>query len=257
MPAVSAFLCRGFNWYVPRYLRRHFHSVRVARDTAPPPAARDAIICFANHPAWWDPLIAFLLNQTYFPRRTVYAPIDDEALKRYPVFRRLGFYGIRLDTLHGARQFLATTRALLERPTTALWLTPGGQFTDVRARTTFQPGLAHLAATVPNVVLVPVAVEYTFWEERTPEVLVEFGQAVRSDPGRKSKTAWRTGLEDRLAETQASLAARAIGRHVREFDTVLTGEAGVGGWYDLLRRGRAVLSGTSFQPEHGSQETRV
>ncbi len=256
LPNVSRFLNQGFNWYVPRYLRRHFSTVRVARNAAPVLNPDRAVICFANHSGWWDPLIATLLNQLFMGGRTAYAPIDQDALDNYPVFRRLGFYGIDLDSLRGAKQFLAVTRELLKHAETAIWMTPGGTFADVRSRTTFQPGLAHLAATVSEVTLVPLALEYTFWEERTPEALVEFGEPVTTRRRKATKEEWRQELEDRLAAVQASLARKAIARAAEEFEIVLDGSAGVGGWYDVLRRAKSFLAGRSFEPRHGHVPTR-
>ncbi len=250
LPTVSPFLLRGFQWYVRRYMRKHFNAVRLAKGAAPAPADTEAVICYANHPGWWDPLLAFYMHQRFFPGRTLYAPIDQSALDKYPVFRRLGFYGIELDSLEGARRFLTITRELLQRPTTAIWITPGGAFSDVRKRTVLQPGLAHLAARMNRVTFLPVAVEYTFWEERTPEALAEFGPPLHTQPGDNSKESWRTRFEEALAATQASLATRVISRDADQFDTLLDGAAGVGGPYDLFRQAASWLRGQGFNPRH-------
>ncbi len=256
LPEVSPFLSRGFNWYVRRYLRRHFNAVRVASDTPPVLKSDEAVICFVNHPGWWDPLFGFLLNRLYMSGRTPYMPIDQSALDQYPVFRKLGFYGIDLDSMAGARRFLSITRELLREPTTAIWMTPGGKFADVRHRTTFQPGLGHLAATHPTgVAFVPLAMEYTFWEERTPEALMEFGEPVRTTAA-KSKADWERDLEDRLAATQASLAEKAIARQPDRFEVPLDGSAGVGGCYDLARRIRSLATGGRFDPRHHRRRGR-
>ena len=95
LPRTSTPLLRGFNWYVPRYFRRHFNAVRMANCTVIERVPHDeAIVCFANHPSWWDPLLAFLISQVWLPGRTVYAPIDLAALRQYPIFQHLGFFGI-------------------------------------------------------------------------------------------------------------------------------------------------------------------
>ncbi len=130
-------------------------------------------------------------------------------------------------------------------------MTPGGKFTDVRARTVFAPGLAHIAGSVSGVALLPVAIEYVFWEERTPEALIEFGSPTVSNRGDVTKKAWQRELEDRLAATQASLAQKAIAHNPDQFDVLLDGSAGIGGWYDLMRRYRALLTGSTFNPRHG------
>ena len=194
---MSRHFCRGaLARYVRRYLRRHFNAVRVARETTPDLSAGEAVICFVNHPGWWDPLIAYFLNGQFLGGRTAYAPIDHTALEQYPVFRKLGFYGVDLNSLEGAKQFLAVTRELLNA------------FDDrdldhsrrqIRGRAhsdlTFQPGLGHVAATAAGVTLLPIAVEYTFWEERTPEALIEFGRPIRTQSGDKSKDDWQAELE--------------------------------------------------------------
>ena len=256
LPNVSRFLFRGFSWYVPRYLRRHFNAVRVAKATAPVLSADQAVICFGNHPGWWDPLIAFMLHRRYFSDRTMYAPIDQAALQQYPVFRKLGFYGIDLNSLDGAKRFLLITRELLKQPATAIWMTPGGDFTDVRTRVIFQPGLGHIAATVSNVTLVPVALEYTFWYQRNAEALVEFGPPIRTCSVQQSKEAWQTELEGRLAVAQASLAQKAMSRDDAQFEVVLAGSAGLGGLYDLARRVRSRLTGADFDLRHRGRSAR-
>jgi 1-acyl-sn-glycerol-3-phosphate acyltransferase len=256
MPTVSPFLSWGFGRYVRRYLRRHFNAVRVARHTIPDLPADDAVICFMNHPGWWDPLIGYFLHGRFLGGRTAYAPIDHTALEQYRVFRKLGFYGVDLNSLEGAKQFLAITRELLTNPANAIWITPGGQFADVRTKTTLQPGLGHVAATASGATLLPIAVEYTFWEERTAEALIEFGRPIRTQAYEMCKEDWLAELEQRLADTLASLAAKAISRDPTHFETVLGGSAGVGGWYDIARRTRSLLTGTSFNPRHSETPTK-
>ncbi|MDG2381342.1 MAG: lysophospholipid acyltransferase family protein [Pirellulaceae bacterium] len=250
LPKVSRFLLGGFHWYSRRLLRKNFNAVRVARGSQPAIASDQSLVCFVNHPGWWDPLLAFLTNQLCFPGRVVFTPIDQQSLAQYPVFRQLGFYGIEMDSIEGARQFLGVTRQLLLNPTTAIWVTPGGAFSDVRRRTKFQPGLAHIAASKQKATLLPVAFEYVFWEERTPEALIEFGEPIEIQRQRQSKSQWQNFLEERLAQTQASLAEKAVARDYKTFDLLLSGSAGVGGGYDLVRRTKAILRRQSFDPRH-------
>lgn len=254
MPQVSRFLLGGFHWYLRRLLRKNFNAVRIAKGTRPALHADQAVVCFVNHPGWWDPLLAFLSNQLCFRDRTVYTPIDKKSLAQYPVFRRLGFYGIDMDSIDGARQFLGVTRRLLQDTSSAIWITPGGRFSDVRQRTSFQPGLAHIAASRQNATLLPVAFEYTFWEERTPEALIEFGAPIDIREQHRSKADWQGYLEDCLERTQASLAEKVISRDYQRFDLLLGGSAGVGGVYDVMRRARALIRMRAFNPRHGRSE---
>ncbi|MEM8681075.1 MAG: lysophospholipid acyltransferase family protein, partial [Planctomycetota bacterium] len=128
IPKMTPWLLWGFQGYVTRYLRKHFNAVRLTRNSVPDLEAAEPVIIFGNHPGWWDPLMACFLNRRLFHPRRGYSPIDGEALAHYPIFGRLGYYGIQMDSLQGAKQFLATSRAILHQPDSALWITPGGQF---------------------------------------------------------------------------------------------------------------------------------
>ena len=48
---------------------------------------------YSNHPGWWDPIVGMLLCQDYFKDRIFYAPIDADALQKYRVFQKLGYFG--------------------------------------------------------------------------------------------------------------------------------------------------------------------
>ena len=250
MPTISPLLHWGFRRYVTRYLRKHFNAVRMTRGTAPRFEPDEAVICFANHPSWWDPLLACFLNERFFDRRRAYSPIDGRALAKYPLFSKLGYYGIQMDSLEGARRFLSVSRRIMRQPNSAIWMTPGGDFCDVRRPTQFQPGLGHLVASLDQVTMVPLALEYTFWQERTPEALVQFGEPLRCRGNERTKEEWQCLLETRLAEAQASLAEIATHQAVDRLETLLDGSAGIGGSYDLFRKLKASLGGRSFESRH-------
>ena len=162
------------------------------------------------------------------PNRQHFAPIDAKALARYRFFAKLGMFGIKPGTPAGALKFIRTGRAILDRPHTALWVTVQGKFADVRERPVQMRGGV---AALERGVIVPVALEYAFWQERFPEVLVRFGQ-----PGGS------------LEETQGALAIEVVQQRADLFDVFLPGRAGIGGFYDLWRRSRY----ENFQLEHGA-----
>lgn len=120
---------------------------------------------------------------------------------------------------------------------------------DVRQPTEFQPGLAHLAVNLAGVTLIPMALEVTFWEERTPEALVEFGEPLVSG-GERTKAEWRGVLELRLSQAQQSLSIKAIERDRDAFESLMRGSAGIGGFYDWVRWGRSIVSGMTYRPRH-------
>jgi 1-acyl-sn-glycerol-3-phosphate acyltransferase len=255
LPAVSPLLLRWFTWYSRGYVRRHFHSLRLSLSGLPPCADGMPLVIYSNHASWWDPLVCLVLKAELFPDRSSFAPIDAVMLERYRFFRRLGFFGVDRSSRKGATQFLRTADAILESPGHLLAITPQNAFADVRQRPIhFASGLGRLAARGKRVCFVPVALEYVFWEERLPEILVRFGNphyGSTPDSHQPEARAWTAIFETELAETQNELAREAQRRRPQDFHPLLLGGAGPGGIYDLWRAFSATLTGQNFAREHG------
>ena len=256
IPKVSRPMRGWFTWYSRRYLRRHFHSLRVSRSGPPPIGCSSPLVIYSNHASWWDPLTCLVLAKEFFAERTGFAPIDAGALKRYPFFRKLGFFPVETGSARGAVQFLQTSQAVLIDPRHMLWLTPQGRFADVRERpANFQAGLGHLARRVEHAAFVPLALEYVFWEERLPEVLARFGEPlpVPAESGAHDAHTWTHVLEQHLEANQNALAYEVLRRDPTDFQTVLRGGAGQGGVYDWWRGLKARVRGETFTKEHGDK----
>ncbi len=254
LPRVSRPLVSLFTAYARLYLRRHFHAVRLLRLYAPPadPGQHRPMVIYLNHPGWWDPMVCILAAKKFLPSRTGYGPIAAEALAKYGFFRRLGFFGVDRSR-RGAGDFLAIGAGVLDQPRSALWITAQGAFTDPRVRpAALEPGLAHLLRRRPDALVIPMAIEYPHWTERTPEALLAFGPPVdAADAPSVPATTITARLAGALEAAQNALAAAAIARDPAAFTTILRGSAGVGGVYDLYRRSLARLLGRDFTPEHG------
>jgi 1-acyl-sn-glycerol-3-phosphate acyltransferase len=179
-PGISRTAFWLFSFYSRLYIRRHVHCLRVVRGTAPQVREDTPVLVCLNHPSWWDPLIALTFANAIFRRRAHYAPIDSQALAKYRFFERLGFYGIEPAGWSGAAAFLAIGKAILADSNSVLWITAEGKFTDVRDRPVrLRRGIGHLIHSAGPVTVLPLALEYTFWNERTPEVLACWGSPVR------------------------------------------------------------------------------
>ena len=216
LPLISRQLFGWFMIYVRKYFRRHFHALRLLAGPAGEPALPDItgepVIFYANHPGWWDPLIFQLMAEKGFPERLNYGPIDAAALGKYRFLERIGLVGIEPGTRRGAARFLRIARAAGRRPDVIFWVTAQGAFADPRERPmVIRPGVGHAAQGNERGVIVATRLEAT---------------------------------QDRLAH-----AARR--RDPAPFRTLLTGDVGVGGVYDLSRRFRAWLKGERFDPSHG------
>ncbi|MFM8735742.1 MAG: lysophospholipid acyltransferase family protein [Pirellulales bacterium] len=262
LPAFSRAIHGWFMWYVRGYLAKHFHGVRLLKGQAGaadrPDLGAEPVIFYSNHPGWWDPLVFLLVGQKLFPERMVYGPIDAAALGKYKFLERIGFLGIEPGTWRGAARFLRMARAASSRSDVIFWITAQGHFTDPRTRPlVMRPGIGHAVAAMERGLVVPLAVEYPFWNERCPEALAAFGPPVRvADAPGRSADEWTAVLARGLEAAQDRLAAAAQTRDPAAFTTLLSGRVGVGFAYDTIRRVKACLRGERFDASHGGEGSR-
>jgi hypothetical protein len=251
LPQVSQARLKLFTLSNKSYLRRHFRRIAVLKSGLPRIFSQPTVV-YLNHPSWWDPLVCLFLSRCFFADRVSFAPMDAAMLERYGFFRHLGFFGVERDAIRGASNFLRTSRALLASSRNMLWITPQGRFADVRERPLrLQTGLATIAGTLPGVVFVPLAMEYSFWTESRPEILVSFGRCLTFNGKRRIGTAQCNHiLSDALEDTQDNLATAVCRRNPRDFLTIHRGQQGGNRIYDVSRRLKAWARGQSFAAEH-------
>ena len=252
LPARWGWLIRGFAKYAAKYVRRHFHAVRLSKTSAPVPADGTPLVVVLNHPGWWDPMIGIVLSRE-FPGYEHFPAIDAAAVTKYPFFTKLGFFGVDPHSLRGAAAFLRTAIAILAKPNRAVWVTAQGRFTDVRTRPlALRSGVGHLAARLDRGLVLPVALEYAFWTERTTEALVRIGEPLDvTDLTGLSGREWTAKIEAALTETLDGLNAETMTRDPNRFTTLLDGKVGIGGVYDNWRRLAAWTRGRRFDASHG------
>ena len=240
-PPISPLLLTFFRRIVRRYFRRHFHGVRIrgAKLFVAAGADKTPLLIYANHASWWDPMVAIFLADQLMPARAHYAPMDAEMLQHFGLLKRLGIFPVETRTSRGAVQFLRTGNAILKKGD-VLWVTPQGQFVDTRVRPLdLKPGLATLAVKVAaesgKCNVMPLAIEYPFWNERLPECLLEFGRVVQVETG-EDATAVQARLVAALESTMEDLKTRALLRDSGQFAELLRGNLGTGGFYGLWER---------------------
>lgn len=254
LPPISGLTLRLFRRVVRRYFRRHFRAVQ-AQHPDRLSASKGPLIVYGNHSSWWDPMLIVLLGDLLLPHRQHYAPMDARALEQYPILRKLGIFPVEMGSPRGAATFLRTAEAVL-RSDGVLWLTPQGRFADPRdLPLAFRPGLGALALRMPEVPLLPLAVEYTFWDERLPEALLHFGATAQIPADASTAVATRC-LEDALAHAMYLLQQAAIARNPAAFQTVFTGARGAGGAYAMIRRLRALASHRRVPLDHTLRDGR-
>ncbi len=255
LPPVAKGQLRWFERYVRFYLRRNFHVLHLLRLGSFEQLEGQPLLICLNHPSWWDPLVALYLSQRFFGKRQQYAPIAAAGLAKYRFFERLGFFGIDPSTRAGAARFLRIGEAALSRTDGAFWVTPQGEFTDVRRHPVVTaPGVGHLARRLGRFAMLPLALEYTFWNERFAEAFACFGHPVLAESGQsRSADEWNVTFSAALEATVDALARQVQLRDATLFEPLISGSAGVGGIYDLWRVCKTRLQGKPWQPEHGGQ----
>ena len=156
------------------------------------------LVIYLNHPSWWDGVAYVVLARRLMPGRIVYAPIDAAMLRRYPFLGQIGAFGVEQESPRGSAHFLASCRAALAADA-PLMIAAQGRFADTRERPlNLRPGLAHLVDIEPDICFLPLALEYTFWNEKQPEMLIRFGAPtsaaeLRPCAGRPVCKFWRNG----------------------------------------------------------------
>lgn len=241
---------KGFSMVVKRMFRKHFASVRMVKGSRESIESLDRrlgpAIVVMNHSSWWDPLVCVLLASALTPSRTHVAPMDIEQLRRFRFMRKLGIFGVSPDD---PRSLPRMSRHVLDRfkseDRCTLWITPQGEFRDVRDEIALRPGVAAIAARAGAEREIPVlslAIEYGFWEDKRPEVFLRV-QRIRAPqlPGAARRAevveAWNETMTESMRENQCRLAQIVMERDSRPFDLLMGGHAGANHpLYDLWLR---------------------
>lgn len=250
----------GFGWYVQRLMRKRFNAVRLIRgDDAILTALADVdtpIVAAINHPAWWDPLTALVLSRRFMPERTPCAPMDAAQLRRFGLFRRLGVFGVEPDAPDALQRTVAhVAERFATDPRPVLWITPQGRFTDVREPIRLHPGAAAVAARHVECRVVAVAVEYTFWQDQRPEVLLCCTEVAR--PAAAATTsAWHRAVQGEMQANAERLATAACARDEGRFMTILGGRSArihpmYDAWLRLRGRHGAIIAQETRSPQGG------
>lgn len=250
-PSVSPWVFWLFSRYNTWYLQRHFHTFRLYDRDTMPEIPEDPPIFYLNHPGWWDPLICIQLINQYWTSYTHFTPMDQEQLNNFGFFRKIGVFGVDLESPAAGRRFLRTCEHVLDRENTALWITPQGHFSDARDRPIdFRPGLGHLASRLEKGTLVPLGLTYSFWTDRYPEVLIGFGDPTRisAHPNRNT-TEWTDSLETRLESVLDDVLDADRTRNKNAFNVIFGGSSGVGGVYGAWQRLRQMITGADVADE--------
>jgi len=225
----------GFDrWYLRGLVARSWHSVRLAEQGA---ELLDELgrhvgpaIVLMNHQSWWDPLVGLWIHGRFEPTRRAIGPMEATQLAKFGFFKRLGVFGIEPDAPGAIDAMTAhVSERFIQHPKTTLWLTPQGTFADVRTPIRLRPGAAAIAArALPldtaaaaagephgGLLVLSVAMEYAFWLDRKPELLLRAARisAPTDEAGVRPTTgAWNRAMTAVMHANAAALAALVVAR---------------------------------------------
>ncbi len=231
-------------------LRKNFRAVRMMNMERLQNLSPEPVVIYLNHPSWWDPIVCAELARRLLPGRKHRAPISADSLQQYRFFRNIGMFPVEQDSPRGAVQFLRAASTVLAAQG-VLWITAQGHFTDARVRPTeLKAGLGALLHRSAQVTVIPLAVEYTFWNQRLPEVLLAVGEPFHV-AGLRERSAgdWTALLQANLQEAQDHLLAASLQRDPAAFTLLLQGRRGTAGPYGWWQRVRARLAGRAYQAD--------
>lgn len=214
---------RWFAWYTKRMIQRSFHRVMLHKEgleTIQSATQHNGpLIVSASHASWWDPLFALRLAEAFVPDRTLCAPIEMQQYERFGILRKLGLFGI---DQHHAEALPKMIQHVQERvsvhPNLLFCITPQGEFSDVRRPIRIRPGVAAVAAALPGARVLALCGEYTFWQDRKPEV---FWHARVCDKDNENTTSgWHRVIRKTMRQTADELAEQVISRDTSAFTSL-------------------------------------
>lgn len=261
----SARVAQCFALLTRRMFAKRFSAVRAERGSMERLLrawrAPGALMVAGNHPSWWDPLVAVMLNarlnRDSGEHRGMLALMERAELERFGIFRRLGVFGVDPDDPASLDALVGYLGAEFRRDgRQVFWVTPQGHFTDVRAETRLRPGAAAVATGLGGVAeggvrVVCLHMEYVFWNDQKPELLLRVVDV--DEPAPPTRTGWHRAVTAAMEENRLAGAALAVSRDVSACDVVVgRGERGAGGLYGVWQRlrGKGGALGETRRAQH-------
>jgi chlorobactene lauroyltransferase len=160
-------------------LRRRFHNVYVAGGEHLRGLDRHCpVVGCVNHSNWWDGFVLYVLSHRLLPHE-IYLAMEEENLRRYPFFTRMGVFGVDLSGAARAVGGLRYAMRLLRRPTEGgrpplVWMFVQGRLLPAGAPIDVRGGALWLARRAGAQVL-PLVLRYEWLSESRPSIFVHAG----------------------------------------------------------------------------------
>jgi 1-acyl-sn-glycerol-3-phosphate acyltransferase len=219
-------------------LWNNFHRIRAQIVGRLPRPDEGPLICYFNHPAWWDLYMGMVVEQHVLRRRFVtYGMVEEPQLRAYPFFRLCGGFSVdRHNPREAARSVAYISRLLREKPRRALYIYPQGTITpNDRRPLELYTGTAHIVRRSGGALLCPVALRYEFRGEQRPEALIRFGPTHRAAPPIDIR-ALTDDMTRRLTTSADALRNAILADDLSDFQVLLRGRPGINRVFDQMTR---------------------
>ena len=139
-----------------------------------------ANIIYAPHSNWWDGQVGYNLCRRVFK---VDIRMMIEELGRFPILSKAGAFSINKKSAQESMKALKYSVSAMNKPERGLWIFPQGIVKPPNFRPIeFQSGMTFVAQNCVKkyggINLIPVALNYAFLREYSPEILVEVGDPI-------------------------------------------------------------------------------
>jgi 1-acyl-sn-glycerol-3-phosphate acyltransferase len=196
------------------------------------------LICYFNHPGWWDVYASVLVDRHILRRRfRSYGMMEEPQLRAYRFFTWCGGFSInRHNPREAARSVAYISRLLREQHGSALYMFPQGTITPNDQRPlVIYPGMAHIVSRAGGATLYPVALRYEFRGAQRPEAFIRLGPVHRADAP-VDIPALTDEIYRRLTASVDALRDAVVADDMSTFRVLLRGRPGIDRLFDYFRQ---------------------
>jgi len=160
-------------------------------------------ILYAPHCNWWDGIVLYNVTHRIF-RKEIRLMIEE--LNRFPLLCRGGAYSVNKKSPQSAMEALKYSVDVMGDLKNLLCIFPQGIIRPPHYRPIeFQTGLAYIAQNAVKkygkVHLIPVAIDYCFFRDNRPEIMVKFGDRATLDNPKTDRKELTKQCERALEQT--------------------------------------------------------
>lgn len=200
-----------FNPYIKRLLKKNFSHFYLANEF-PNIARHKKLIVTPNHFSWWDGFFIDYLFK-HFSKRKLHIMMLEEQLRRYWFFKKLGAFSISPRSTKSIIETAEYAKEILRDANNFVVYYPQGKIEPFDAvRMNLQNGLKYfIPQNEPEAAILPIAFKIQFFEEKTPEIVVRFGDLIESGAALDAENFKQIFLENVRLLSDFSLKRNFVG----------------------------------------------